>query len=204
MNILQKIQEINQNRSNLILKAFGIEDSIEKARAGTYENTPENRKLGRVGQKYGSKKEDGEEIIFDKNKSIRENNLKIVSLINNILIKNYNKLPLNITINKALTTDSVYIKIGEKESSQDFIIRISDHESNKYNQGFRDAGGKIIKEPDLNLYFDKNGKFKISEKELFKNITKDYYISSFISEETLNDKNLTENDVDNYIENKIK
>lgn len=29
---------------------------ILKARSGTYANTPENRKLGRVGQKYGSKK----------------------------------------------------------------------------------------------------------------------------------------------------
>lgn len=29
---------------------------ILKARSGTYANTPENKKLGRIGQKYGSKK----------------------------------------------------------------------------------------------------------------------------------------------------
>lgn len=35
-----------------------IKNEIEKARGGIYKDTPENRKLGRVGQKYGSKKEE--------------------------------------------------------------------------------------------------------------------------------------------------
>ena len=39
-----------------------VEDIIEKAKAGTYGNTLENRRLGRVGQKYGEKKE----LIIDK------------------------------------------------------------------------------------------------------------------------------------------
>jgi len=33
---------------------------ILKSRAGTYKDTPENRKLGRVGQKFGGKKEAGD------------------------------------------------------------------------------------------------------------------------------------------------
>ena len=38
------------------LKAYGVD--IEKARSGVYANTAENKKLGRVGQKYGSVKEE--------------------------------------------------------------------------------------------------------------------------------------------------
>lgn len=34
-----------------------LETDIEKAKSGVYENTPENLKLGRVGQKYGHKQE---------------------------------------------------------------------------------------------------------------------------------------------------
>jgi len=37
-------------------------DELEKARAGIYKDTPENRKLGRAGQKYGTKKEKDVEI----------------------------------------------------------------------------------------------------------------------------------------------
>jgi len=33
------------------------DEDLEKAKSGIYEDTPENRKLGRVGKKYGSKKE---------------------------------------------------------------------------------------------------------------------------------------------------
>jgi len=42
-----------------ILKGFGNED-IEKSKSGVYADTPENRKLQRVGQKYGSEKKGDE------------------------------------------------------------------------------------------------------------------------------------------------
>jgi hypothetical protein len=35
-------------------------DNIQKSRSGVYKNTPENKKLGRIGQKYGGKKENDE------------------------------------------------------------------------------------------------------------------------------------------------
>lgn len=44
---------VNRTAEN-IAKAFG--DDIEKARHGIYADTPENRRLRRVGQEYGSKK----------------------------------------------------------------------------------------------------------------------------------------------------
>lgn len=59
MSILDDIQRNSPNIKNrsLILKAFG-EELFEKSRTGVYSNTSENRRLKRVGQKYGSKKEE--------------------------------------------------------------------------------------------------------------------------------------------------
>ena len=39
-----------------VIKGIGSEELFEKARSGTYADTAENRKLGRVGQKYGEVK----------------------------------------------------------------------------------------------------------------------------------------------------
>lgn len=57
MSIIEDIQRNSPNIKNrsLILKAFG-EELFEKSRTGVYSNTAENRRLKRVGQKYGSKK----------------------------------------------------------------------------------------------------------------------------------------------------
>ena len=54
-------EELNKRREAVaanIAKSF--ENDIEKARSGIYEDTPENRRLNRVGQQYGSKKKEEE------------------------------------------------------------------------------------------------------------------------------------------------
>jgi hypothetical protein len=56
MSLLDKIRSnspINKN-NELILKAFGF----EKSRTGVYSDNSQNRRLKRVGQKYGSKKQE--------------------------------------------------------------------------------------------------------------------------------------------------
>jgi hypothetical protein len=68
-----KKPELSKEDAALIIleKAFqngqNTLETIEKARAGVYANTPENKKLNRVGQKYGSKKT--EEGKTDKDKA---------------------------------------------------------------------------------------------------------------------------------------
>ena len=52
------LAEQELQKAQVQLELTGTCDILEKARAGTYDNTAENRKLGRVGQKYGSKKEE--------------------------------------------------------------------------------------------------------------------------------------------------
>lgn len=68
LQVLKSVDVTNDIKKSLeyinlqtIEKAFdkGLieEDILEKARSGVYENTSENRKKGRVGQKYGGKSE---------------------------------------------------------------------------------------------------------------------------------------------------
>jgi hypothetical protein len=56
LKVMKKICESEQLKKALEACLSGDYMIFEKARAGVYENTSENRKLGRVGQKYGSEK----------------------------------------------------------------------------------------------------------------------------------------------------
>lgn len=53
MDIRSKIQRSHQNQRHSINSKFVSKTALSK---GTYADTSENRKLGRVGQEYGSKK----------------------------------------------------------------------------------------------------------------------------------------------------
>lgn len=55
----KKRKEIQNN----ILKSFGVD--IEKALSGVYEDNVENRKLGRVGQKYGKDNKSADEPQYE-------------------------------------------------------------------------------------------------------------------------------------------
>lgn len=59
MKFEQQILKSQQDQLNHVnsMIDWSLDDLILKARSGVYSNTPENRKLGRVGQKYGTKKE---------------------------------------------------------------------------------------------------------------------------------------------------
>jgi hypothetical protein len=64
-NIIKNIQEKNAERALNILKGFSeVDDILEKARSGVYADNAENRKLQRVGQKFGSEKK--EDVKSDK------------------------------------------------------------------------------------------------------------------------------------------
>ena len=56
-------EELENHRS---LVAKNINESFEKARSGIYADTSENRKLGRVGMKYGEKKKRRTRFISNK------------------------------------------------------------------------------------------------------------------------------------------
>ena len=65
VNVNSMLGQVRRDAEN----GMSEEEILEKARSGRYKDTPENRKAGRVGQKYGSeKKEEGDfKIINDSN-----------------------------------------------------------------------------------------------------------------------------------------
>lgn len=77
MKFEQQILKSQQDQLNHInsMIDWSLDDLILKARSGVYANTPENRKLGRVGQKYGTKKEE-EKKDESISKKQREKNFK--------------------------------------------------------------------------------------------------------------------------------
>ncbi|WP_462342681.1 hypothetical protein [Phocaeicola plebeius] len=72
-----------------------ILSDIEKARSGVYENNRKNRKLGRVGQKYGSQKQNEEKEKKDssdaKEKVKEEEKKRGYRLDDSAIIKDPNK-----------------------------------------------------------------------------------------------------------------
>jgi len=98
------------------------EELIEKARAGVYSNTPENRKLGRVGQKYGTTSTETENKKIDEIKNQDEIADKYRNLVKDLVKeidpeKNYTP-----TVSQTDHGTSVYIQnFGHGK------IRFSDH-----------------------------------------------------------------------------
>lgn len=62
---------IGAMKAEAIRKAFGID--IEKGRTGVYEDNAENRRLNRVGQSYGHKKQ--EEVRSGKKVGVQETSM---------------------------------------------------------------------------------------------------------------------------------
>ena len=78
--IIEEIRSI-ENKQSVLQKAISLgivsEDIlIEKARSGIYLSTPENKKLGRVGQKYGGKQKENEINSFTKELQYAEQVIK--------------------------------------------------------------------------------------------------------------------------------
>lgn len=118
---LIQIIEINSvEEAGNILKSIDFEDDIfEKAKSGIYADTSENRKLGRVGQKYGNKKVDDK-----KTKAIKFSN-KILSKIGD-----------GIKIQFSGYSDSNGISVYYKaiKADKEVKIRFSDHSVTNINR----------------------------------------------------------------------
>ena len=59
-NILKHRLAVQQNIEKGFNDGTNLNEELEKARSGVYEDTAKNRKLNRVGQQYGSKKQEDE------------------------------------------------------------------------------------------------------------------------------------------------
>ena len=109
-----QVQELRKAEADLFGSIEQHCELLRKARSGVYKNTPENRKLGRVGQKYGNKKKEQEE----ENESIQKakNILKGIDERIDISFSAYSNTDFG---------ESVYFKAMYKD--REVKVRVSDH-----------------------------------------------------------------------------
>jgi len=125
MKFQEEINNHYKQRKDFIEKSFDYtcDNFIEKARSGVYKDTPENRKLGRVGQKYGGKKEDNNKSQKDNPLTLKEKTEKL----RNILINKFGIDHIGLTHSETDFGDSSYLTWYMEDEL--YKVRISDHES---------------------------------------------------------------------------
>ncbi len=125
---MNDIMKHRLNVSQNILKSFDTD--IEKARYGIYEDNAENRRLGRVGQKYGSKKND---LKTDR----RGNYIGDGSFHVDYNVTDFSKKypQIKSEVNESDTTESVYVTYRNTDNNKKVTLRFSDHENNAVKWG---------------------------------------------------------------------
>lgn len=137
----EKWDQISKNKDR-IMKAIQVGslstelgmELIEKARSGIYENTPENKKLGRVGQKYGTKKE---ETKFERKQTEGKLNLgrsgKFIEKTKTNPKQTYKALKswmdkegVKFEVDFAVKTSSIYV-MATSRTGTNLKIRLSNH-----------------------------------------------------------------------------
>jgi ADP-ribose pyrophosphatase YjhB (NUDIX family) len=131
----KEVKIIKAVSSGQISKELG-EGLIEKARSGVYKDTPENRKKGRVGQKYGSNVgEKGKKELFDvetQKMPVGRRGRFIVKTNTNPAqtykgVKNYlDNKNQDFDVNFSRSTSSIYVKTQDKNGNE-YDIRIANH-----------------------------------------------------------------------------
>jgi hypothetical protein len=183
MNIIEKLQNINSLRGQTILKAFGQDDDFEKARSGIYVNTHENRKLGRVGKHYGSKKEEEkkEEVSFKKN--------DIIEIEGGNYLRYQNTKNIQTSIHPYPTKDILYL-YKNQEVVKEALKRVDSGEIPWDDiSSFYDPTDFILKDNIVaTIPFDKS-KLKVSD-EKFNSAASAYddYVIIFEGDENIDEK----------------
>lgn len=123
---------------NMFIDGFISKDvlsDIVKARSGIYENTPENRKLGRVGQRYGGKKESEKKETKETNFSYSNKDFLLAMPEDDgkDIESTINEFVSNITGDKSDRVGSQYYRTGKKIEGKDVVIRVSDHSHSERN-----------------------------------------------------------------------
>lgn len=122
--------EINQD----IIKGLGENEILEKARGGVYKDTAENRKKGRVGQKYGVSVNSDKKV--EKQVSDKQLQPKIESLVNNPPEDFYEK------VEKYFGEPE-----DDGESEAGLVKRILSHSKEKVEKFIKDVSTKVSVSP---------------------------------------------------------
>lgn len=124
----EKPQDISK-AVNMFIDGFiskEVLSDIVKARSGIYENTPENRKLGRVGQRYGSKKVEDKKDLSEKIGSDETPQYKTAKEVQGLLKER--GIDKTFTVSQTGWGNSMYFNVSdEKTGERKLKVRISDH-----------------------------------------------------------------------------
>lgn len=124
----EKPQDISK-AVNMFIDGFiskEVLSDIVKARSGVYENTYENRKLGRVGQKYGSKKVEDKKDLSEKIGSDETPQYKTAKEVQGLLKER--GIDKTFTVSQTGWGNSMYFNVSdEKTGERKLKVRISDH-----------------------------------------------------------------------------
>lgn len=124
MNILEHRKAIQENIEKAFNGGVNLNEELEKARSGIYADTAENRKLNRVGQQYGGKKQN---VKVDKNGNpIGDGNFHV-----KYKVESFDEYPqIKSSVSKSNTTESVYVTYRNTENGKSIKVRFSNHENN--------------------------------------------------------------------------
>lgn len=124
----EKPQDISK-AVNMFIDGFiskEVLSDIVKARSGVYENTYENRKLGRVGQRYGSKKAEDKKDLSEKIGSDETPQYKTAKEVQGLLKER--GIDKTFTVSQTGWGNSMYFNVSdEKTGERKLKVRISDH-----------------------------------------------------------------------------
>lgn len=133
----EKPQDISK-AVNMFIDGFiskEVLSDIVKARSGVYQNTHENRKLGRVGQRYGGKKESEKKETKETNFSYSNKDFLLAMPEDDgkDIESTINEFVSNITGDKSDRVGSQYYRTGKKIEGKDVVIRVSNHSHSERN-----------------------------------------------------------------------
>lgn len=148
---------INSRRRTVeenIQKSF-IDNDLEKARSGVYSDTPENRKLGRVGQQYGGKKQPE---LKTKRSGEKKN-------VNSEKLTNDEKKEINVLVNKFRRKHSEgAVALERTEEGKSIISKLKGYGVEKVGKYFQQKYDNAPSEGGGSWYYT-IGRLVMGEKE---------------------------------------
>lgn len=174
--MIKKFDELQRRagiRGSLILKAFGFE--LEKARHGVYSDNPVNKKLGRVGQEYGTKKKEEDSVVKDKKSDESSNKDQKIGKYEQKLKKEFEKQQERGLYRKDITWEEFRKNLPEKDKIKIAQEKLSQHAKNASESNLqsviknhkdpivREAAHIELERRKKEEYPDKNKKIKYSK-----------------------------------------
>ncbi len=165
-------QEVRENIEKAFTSGINMNEELEKARSGIYADTAENRKLGRVGQKYGGKKQVEQtkgkiqKKKVDSDKLTLEEKSEITEKVNKFIRKHYEGSVALERTDEGKQLISELKKYGSEKVGKFMKRKFETTSSEGRSNWFYDLGEMVMgKDAWEKLYISENTEENKSKKE---------------------------------------